>query len=61
MVFELQILPTMIPKLKLDTQQEQDFQIEFGTVLIYTCLGSCWSSTDIFREEPVIVQAEKLY
>ncbi|XP_012252253.2 programmed cell death protein 2-like [Athalia rosae] len=61
MTFELQILPTIIPKLKLNTQQEQDFQIEFGTVLIHTCSRSCWSSTDTYREEPVIVQAEKLF
>ncbi|XP_015522631.2 programmed cell death protein 2-like [Neodiprion pinetum] len=58
--FELQILSTVIPKLKLATQQEQDFQIEFGTVLIYTCLRSCWSSTDTYRDETIIVLPEKL-
>ncbi|XP_015590316.1 programmed cell death protein 2-like [Cephus cinctus] len=60
MIFELQILPTIIPKLKLNPRHERNFQIEFGTVLIYTCVRSCWSATDSYREEHVIVQAERL-
>ncbi|XP_014217503.1 programmed cell death protein 2-like [Copidosoma floridanum] len=60
MIFEVQILPTLIPKLKLSSRSERNFQLEFGTVLIFTCARSCWSSTDSYREEHVIVQAEKL-
>lgn len=60
MIFEVQILPTIISKLILQPRTEEKFQIEFGTVLIYTCLRSCWSTIDSFREERVIVQAERL-
>ncbi|XP_058789120.1 programmed cell death protein 2-like [Phymastichus coffea] len=60
MNFELQILPTLIPKLKLNTRSDRYFQLEFGTILIFTCVRSCWSTTDSYREEHVIVQAERL-
>ncbi|XP_012271287.1 programmed cell death protein 2-like [Orussus abietinus] len=60
MIFELQVLPTIIPKLKLNMKSDHTFQIEFGTILIFTCVRSCWSSTDSYREEHVIVQAERL-
>ncbi|XP_012527572.1 programmed cell death protein 2-like [Monomorium pharaonis] len=60
MTFELQVLPTIIPKLILNPRSERIFQIEFGTVLIYTCVRSCWSATDSYREEHVVVQAERL-
>ncbi|XP_076239742.1 programmed cell death 2 like trus [Calliopsis andreniformis] len=60
MIFEVQILPTLISKLILQPRTEKNFQIEFGTVLVYTCVRSCWSPTDLYREEHVIVQAEKL-
>lgn len=62
MTFELQILPTIIPKLRLQPRSDLklNFQIEFGTVLVFTCIRSCWSPTDSYREEHVIVQAERL-
>ncbi|XP_034174091.1 programmed cell death 2 like trus [Osmia lignaria lignaria] len=60
MTFEVQILPTLISKLILQPRTEKNFQIEFGTVLIYTCVRSCWSPMDLYREEHVIVQAERL-
>lgn len=60
MIFEVQILSTLISKLILQPCTEKNFQIEFGTVLVYTCLRSCWSATDLYREEHVIVQAERL-
>ncbi|XP_043471158.1 programmed cell death protein 2-like [Leptopilina heterotoma] len=62
MTFELQILPTIIQKLKIQSRSETklNFQIEFGTVLVFTCVRSCWSPTDSYREEHVIVQAERL-
>ncbi|XP_043250407.1 programmed cell death protein 2-like [Colletes gigas] len=60
MTFEVQILPTLISKLMLQPRTEKKFQIEFGTVLVYTCIRSCWSTTDLYREEHVVVQAERL-
>lgn len=60
MIFEVQILPTLISTLILQPRSEQNFQIEFGNVLVYTCIRSCWSTTDLYREEHVIVQAERL-
>lgn len=60
MTFELQVLPTIIPKLILNPRSERNFQIEFGTILVYTCVRSCWSATDSYREEHVVVQAERL-
>lgn len=62
MVFELQVLPSIIPKLKLQMQGGIDVSgshIEFGTVLIWTCRQSCWATGDNVREEKVIVQAER--
>ncbi|XP_033225155.1 programmed cell death protein 2-like [Belonocnema kinseyi] len=62
MTFELQVLPTIIPKLRLQPRSDLklNFQLEFGTVLVFTCVRSCWSPTDSYREEHVIVQAERL-
>lgn len=62
MLFELQILPTLIPKLRLNGLDENfGTRIEFGTVLIYTCSKSCWGKElpQLYREEIVIVQSEK--
>ena len=30
--------------------------VEFGTVLVFTCRGSCWSDSDVWREESVLLQ-----
>ncbi|KAG7197484.1 hypothetical protein KM043_013332 [Ampulex compressa] len=60
MIFEVQVLPTIIPKLILYPRSDQKFQIEFGTILIYTCIKSCWSTNELYKEEHVIVQAERL-
>ncbi|KAK0163701.1 hypothetical protein PV328_002406 [Microctonus aethiopoides] len=59
-IFEVQLLSTLIPKLKLTPSNEKNFQIEFGTVLVFTCARSCWSAVDLYQEEFVIVQAERL-
>jgi hypothetical protein len=32
--------------------------LEFGTVLIFTCLDSCWNERDNVKEESVIVQPD---
>ncbi|XP_063991569.1 programmed cell death protein 2-like [Diachasmimorpha longicaudata] len=59
-IFEVQVLPTIIPKLKLSPSIDRNFQLEFGTVLVFTCSRSCWSPSDAFKEEHVVVQAERL-
>ena len=35
-----------------------DCEVEFGTVLVFTCAANCWTSVDDWREEIVIVQYE---
>ncbi|CAG9837347.1 unnamed protein product [Diabrotica balteata] len=58
LVFEFQVIPTIISKLKLITDPKQIARLEFGTVLVYTCRKSCWSSDTTFRLETVILQSE---
>ncbi|PNF19059.1 hypothetical protein B7P43_G11701 [Cryptotermes secundus] len=60
MLFEMQVLPTLIPKLQLLGPGGEGVHLEFGTVLVFTCRQSCWTATDTWREEKVVVQAEKL-
>lgn len=57
-ICELQILPTLIPKLRLD--QAELAPLDFGNVLIFTCAKSCWDTPDKMRLETVIVQQEEL-
>ncbi|XP_013100976.2 programmed cell death protein 2-like [Stomoxys calcitrans] len=57
-ICEVQILSTLIPKLKMQ-QSNESAPLEFGNVLIFTCLKSCWDTPDKMRYEKVIVQAEK--
>uniref|UniRef100_H2Z143 Programmed cell death protein 2 C-terminal domain-containing protein n=1 Tax=Ciona savignyi TaxID=51511 RepID=H2Z143_CIOSA len=38
LVFEFQLMPSMIPYLQLDGEDS----VEFGTILVYTCSSSCW-------------------
>ncbi|XP_043286856.1 programmed cell death protein 2-like [Venturia canescens] len=59
-IFEIQILPTIIPKLRLLPSNGSNFQIEFGTILVFTCSRSCWSPHDLYKEEHVVVQPERL-
>lgn len=58
MVFEFQILSTLIPKLRLPVDGKEGARLEYGTVLIYTCRQSCWSSNSAAQQEIVVVQAE---
>ncbi|GJQ69538.1 putative programmed cell death protein 2-like [Trypoxylus dichotomus] len=58
MVFELQILPTLISKLHLTSDPKETTRLEFGNVLIFTCQRSCWSTDATFHQEMVITQAE---
>lgn len=63
LLFELQILPSLITYLKLKSGEDHHGSgfLEFGTALIYTCENSCWSEGDTFKYENVIVQEEKLF
>lgn len=58
MVFELQILPTIISKLQLTSDPKQLTRLEFGNVLVFTCQRSCWATDSAFRQEMIVVQAE---
>ncbi|CAH0390941.1 unnamed protein product [Bemisia tabaci] len=61
LLFELQVLPSLIPKLNLQTPSgTESGHLEFGSVYIFSCKKSCWSSTDKWRKEIVIVQAERI-
>lgn len=57
-ICELQVLPTLIPKLKFENIEA--VPIDFGNVLVYTCLKSCWDTPDRMRLEGVIVQQEEM-
>ena len=60
MFFEIQVLPTLVSKLRLLGPGGEGVHLEFGTVLVFTCLKSCWTTTDTWREERIVVQAEKI-
>ncbi|XP_055872308.1 programmed cell death protein 2-like [Biomphalaria glabrata] len=61
-IFELQLLPSLIPWLK--TENGSDVEIDYGTVMIYTCLNNCWppssdpNSTLTVMEEFIMVQTD---
>ncbi|XP_030370260.1 programmed cell death protein 2-like [Scaptodrosophila lebanonensis] len=56
-ICEVQLLPTLIPTLRF--QQDGSYApIEFGTVLVFTCLKSCWDTPDKMRYEHIVVQSE---
>ncbi|XP_065084659.1 programmed cell death protein 2-like [Ochlerotatus camptorhynchus] len=56
---EVQILPTIIEKLRLEATGE-NAPIDFGNVLVWTCIKSCWDTPDKMRTEQVLVQQESL-
>ncbi|XP_059139950.1 programmed cell death protein 2-like isoform X2 [Physella acuta] len=53
-VFELQLLPPLIPWLK--SLDGTETKVEFGTVLIFTCKNNCWSDELDFVEESILFQ-----
>lgn len=59
MVFEMQVLPTLISKLQL-LGAPGGTHLEFGTVMIFCCKQSCWFPGEKVREEAVVVQAERM-
>ncbi|KAF5295963.1 hypothetical protein FQA39_LY12735 [Lamprigera yunnana] len=58
MIFEFQVLPTLISKLRLNGEAASGSRLEFGTVLIFTCRKSCWATDTKMRKEFVILQTE---
>lgn len=62
-VFELQILSSLITYLKLKCGEDyhSSGHLEFGTALIYTCENNCWNEGDTYKYERVMVQEEKLF
>ncbi|XP_058448009.1 programmed cell death protein 2-like [Malaya genurostris] len=57
LICEIQILPTVIERLSLETNGER-VPIDFGNVLVWTCIKSCWDTPDRMRTEVVLVQQE---
>lgn len=62
LIFELQILPSLITYLKLMYGEDHhgSGHLEFGTAIIYTCENSCWNEGDTYKYEYVMVQEEQL-
>ena len=58
MICEVQLLPTLIPSLKLVNAAAESCGLEFGNVLIYTCFKSCWDIDDTYRREQIYLEAE---
>jgi len=57
-MFELQLLPTLVSY--LEAKATGGTAVEFGTVLVYCCVESCWTEGDTFKSEIVIVQQENM-
>lgn len=57
LICEVQILPTIIERLRLEASG-QCVPIDFGNVLVWTCIKSCWDTPDRMRSEIVVVQQE---
>jgi len=60
LTFELQLLPSLVSQLRVDEGEVDGPPVEFGTVLVYSCLASCWGDVGGPREEIVIVQGETM-
>jgi len=57
--YELQLLPSLVAQLRVDGGEVEGPPVEFGTVLVFSCLASCWGEGGP-REEAVIVQGETM-
>ncbi|XP_029992453.1 programmed cell death protein 2-like [Sphaeramia orbicularis] len=42
--FELQLMPALVSLLQREGGGSSEAQLEFGTVLVYTCTNSCWTT-----------------
>lgn len=58
-VLEVQLLPSLVAGLRLEGVEGP--AVEFGTVLVYSCLASCWPEGGReAREEALLLQAETM-
>ncbi|XP_023811340.1 programmed cell death protein 2-like [Oryzias latipes] len=56
--FELQLMPALVSLLQR-TERAAGAELEFGTVLVYTCTSSCWTpGSELAVEEFCFVQAD---
>ncbi|KAM9807929.1 programmed cell death protein 2-like [Neosynchiropus ocellatus] len=57
--FEMQLMPTLVSLLKRSDRNGKEAELEFGTVLVYTCKSSCWTSGSTkTAEEFCLVQTD---
>ncbi|XP_037622323.1 programmed cell death protein 2-like isoform X2 [Sebastes umbrosus] len=42
--FELQLMPALVSLLRRTDDSSAEAELEFGTVLVYTCTNSCWTA-----------------
>ena len=56
LIFEFQIISTMLMDLYKDRNNEPLF--DFSTLIVFTCQTSCWSSNRMYVKEHVFVQFE---
>ncbi|RUS68667.1 hypothetical protein EGW08_023571 [Elysia chlorotica] len=61
-VFELQLLPALLPWLQVDGT-EHNVEIDFGTVLVFTCKNNCWQDevaphSSQLMEEVIVLQGD---
>ncbi|XP_030645782.1 programmed cell death protein 2-like [Chanos chanos] len=57
-VFEFQLMPAMVNLLH-GADSNSGLALEFGTVLVYTCRSSCWTSgSNVPLQEYIFVQAD---
>uniref|UniRef100_T1JCV5 Programmed cell death protein 2 C-terminal domain-containing protein n=1 Tax=Strigamia maritima TaxID=126957 RepID=T1JCV5_STRMM len=54
--FEFQLMPAAVDCLQ--PEESDNYAIEFGSVIVYTCRASCWQEGDAWREERVVVQSD---
>lgn len=53
--FELQLMPALVSLLRrVDGGPEEE--LDFGSVLVFTCTNSCWTEVSEFKEEFCFVQ-----
>ncbi|KAB7495250.1 Programmed cell death protein 2-like [Armadillidium nasatum] len=58
LIFEAQIMPQLVSCLRV--KEFNGIVLEFGTVVIFTCMSSCWAEGDIVRQEVCFVQSEEV-
>ncbi|KAL7639466.1 UNVERIFIED_CONTAM: hypothetical protein RMT77_009967 [Armadillidium vulgare] len=58
LIFEAQIMPQLVSCLRV--KEFNGIVLEFGTVVIFTCMASCWAEGDVVRQEVCFVQSEEV-